>query len=407
MTFNCSNCLLRVIVCYVVCCSTLTLQAQETIQAPATSLPETAADLNEIDFTRQELAIIGSFGPWPQSPPMDPGNEFSGLDWAERLGEKLFGDADLSGNQKISCQTCHQPKLGFSDGLPTAIGTASHTRNTQTLWNAGFQHWFGWDGGTDSLWSASLRPLLSSIEMDSDIFSIASRFRNKVYFKEALQAQSMSSFLASLTDEQLVVFIAKTIGAYTRTLVSGQSDFDHFRDALKSGDLTAQRRYSISSRRGLRIFIGEANCHVCHFGPNFSNGEFHDTGRPFFTGVGQVDPGRYEGIKRVKSDRYNLAGIFNGAEISEEVLKTTNVKIGQANFGQWRTPTLRNLVFTQPYMHDGSLVTLRDVVDAYADIDPARLHQDGEAILKPLDLDERGRQDLVNFLKSLSVSSGG
>jgi len=153
----------------------------------------------------------------------------------------------------------------------------------------------------------------------------------------------------------------------------------------------------------LKIFFGDANCHVCHFGANFSNAEFHDTGRPFFTGVGAVDPGRYSGIKRVRDDKYNLVGEFNGTDKLDEIRKTKTVTLGQGNFGQWRTPSLRNLTLTAPYMHDGSIATLREVVDAYADIDPDRLHAQGEAILKPLALDDAARDDLVNFLQTLSL----
>lgn len=152
------------------------------------------------------------------------------------------------------------------------------------------------------------------------------------------------------------------------------------------------------------IFLGEANCHVCHFGPVFSNLEFHDTGRPFFVGIGEVDPGRYSGIERVRKDRYNLAGPFNGNNDENEIRKTLSVTLGQVNFGQWRTPSLRNLVYTTPYMHDGSLDTLREVVDAYADIDPERIHSDGEAIIRPLALDEQEREDLVAFLEPLSAA---
>ena len=150
--------------------------------------------------------------------------------------------------------------------------------------------------------------------------------------------------------------------------------------------------------------MSDANCHVCHFGPNFSNGEFHDTGRSFFTGVGQVDPGRYTGIKRVRQDPYNLPGRYNGTEVDHEIIKTRTVKLGQVNFGQWRTPSLRNLTTTAPYMHDGSIESIRAVVDSYADIDPDRLHSNGESILKPLNLSEQDRRDLVAFLESLSAN---
>lgn len=385
MTSRCSSCA----VVLVICCGLL-------ISAVVSSATR---------FTPQEINIIRSFGPWPAEVPDDPGNEFSGLDWAQQLGQKLFSDSDLSGSRAINCSSCHQAEQGFGDGLPTAIGKANHNRNTQTLWNVGLQRWFGWDGGSDSLWSASLRPIFSEIEMDGDLAAIAKRFRSKPYFVEALLQSPQKIDPDKLSDDTLVVIIGKAIAAFTRTIVSGKTEFDRYRQVLLDNDIVAQNNYPESAKRGLRIFIGEANCHVCHFGPNFSNGEFHDTGRPFFTGVGQVDAGRYNGIKRVRKDKYNLAGQYNGDRNPISIRKTTSVKLGQSNFGQWRTPSLRNLTDTQPYMHDGSIATLRGVIDAYADIDPDRLHSEGESILKPLDLSEKARNDVVKFLETLSTPS--
>jgi len=350
-----------------------------------------------------ERKLIQSFGPWPVVVPPDPGNELSGLLWAEQLGEQLFHDSDLSAKQNLSCASCHQATLGFTDGLALAQGVEQHVRNTQGLLDSGLQRWFGWDGGADSLWSAALRPLLSDIEMAADINELAARLRTKAYFVKSLQQVSSQFEFKIENNEALVVIAAKAIAAYNRTLVSGITSFDRFRDSLISNEDAAPSTYSLAAQRGLKIFLGDANCHVCHFGPNFSNAEFHDTGRPFFTGVGQVDNGRYSGIQRVRNDKYNLSGEYNGTNVAEQVRKLTTVNLSQANFGQWRTPSLRNLRQTAPYTHDGSLKTLREVVDAYADIDPARLHAEGESLLKPLDLTEQDRQDLVTFLESLSV----
>ena len=107
----------------------------------------------------------------------------------------------------------------------------------------------------------------------------------------------------------------------------------------------------------------------------------------------------------MRDDRYNLAGNFNGAVDERELRKTQTVNLTQSNFGQWRTPSLRSLTDTAPYMHDGSLATLRDVVDHYSEIDPTRLHSKGEAILKPLNLDEQSKSDLVRFLETLSLAN--
>ena len=350
----------------------------------------------------REISLLKSFGPWPVSTPQDPGNELSGLQWAEQLGEKLFSDTDLSGSRRMACITCHLPDKGFADGLKVAVGTGTHVRNTQGLLNAGLQRWFGWDGGADSLWAASLRPMLSDIEMDANVSDVASLFREKDYVRVAF---AQHADISTLTDEAFVVLLAKAIAAFTRTISSPQTEFDVFRSRLLAGDLAALESYSAEALRGLKIFFSDANCHVCHFGANFSNGEFHDIGRPFFTGVGQVDSGRHSGIKRVRDDRYNLTGSFNGDLEKRELRKTQTVKLVQSNFGQWRTPSLRSLTTTAPYMHDGSLATLRDVVDHYSEIDPTRLHSKGEAILKPLNLDEQSKTDLVRFLESLSLSN--
>ena len=354
----------------------------------------------EVVFSDGEKTLVKAFTPWPLKVPADPGNEFSGKQWAEILGANLFNDPTLSADQSISCASCHQSNLGLAENSAVAIaGAKPHVRNTQGLLNVGYQRWFGWDGGADSLWSASLRPMLSDIEMASDIETLALRLRRASYVTTVLQDNHIDT--ASLDDESLVVLVSKFMGAYMRTLVSGETSFDRFVALLLSGR-EDQSTYSLSAQRGMKTFFGEGNCFVCHFGPNFSNGEFHDIGRPFFTAVGQVDPGRFVGIQRIKSDRYSLEGEYNGTKNETEVLKTRTVNSSQDNFGQWRTPSLRNLSLTAPYMHDGSLETLRDVVDYYADIDPARLHTKGEAILKPFEWSESERNDLVEFLRSLS-----
>jgi len=345
-------------------------------------------------LSERERAQIRSMGPWPMPVPADPGNEYSGIAWAEALGKQLFNDPGLSGDGQISCASCHLEQMAFSDGRSVALGEGKHVRNTQGLLDVGHQRWFGWDGGTDSLWAASIRPILSDVEMNGSITGIANYLRGN---------EDYPSFTVA-DDEQSFVTSAKLIASYIRTLESAPSPFDSFRIALENNDKSGIDEYPISAKRGLQIFFGEANCSACHFGPLFSNGEFHDTGRSFFTGVGQVDPGRYTGIKRLRQDRFNLVGEFNGRVSEAEQRKTVTVKLQEINWGQWRTPSLRNLTGTGPYLHDGSLATLREVVDAYADLDPSRLHSNGETILKPLDLDETGRNDLVNFLRSLSAT---
>jgi len=376
------------------------------------SLTPQALAQSQVEFTEQEIDAIGAQGPWPVAMPHDAGNEISGLPWAEKLGEALFHAPSLSADNTVSCATCHQSDKAFTDKKAVGIGLEQGARNTQGLLDVGLQRWFGWDGGADSLWAASIRPMLNKHEMGDDLNLVANALRDNSVFTAAVDTNAFTVFfdgksgvtVNDLNDEQLVVVAGKSIATFIRTLHSQPTDFDRFRIALLDNDVGAQSDYSDSAKRGLKIFVGEANCRVCHFGANFSNGEFHDTGRPFFTGVGQVDPGRYTGLQRVEKDRFNLLGEYAVGSSSSEKLKTSEVKLGQLNWGQWRTPSLRNLAHTAPYMHDGSLATLRDVVDAYADIDTDRLHSQGESILKPLDLTDAQRNDLVEFLLSLTAN---
>jgi cytochrome c peroxidase len=160
----------------------------------------------------------------------------------------------------------------------------------------------------------------------------------------------------------------------------------------------------LAAQRGLKIFIGKGNCSVCHFGPRFTNGEFADTGVPFFVAPGKVDPGRQAGIEKLKQNPFNLLGRFNDDTTGESAVTTTHVQVQHRNFGEFRVPSLRGVAQTAPYMHNGSLATLADVVKFYSELNEERLHADGEKILKPLHLTAQESEDLRAFLESLSAS---
>lgn len=371
----------------------------------ATALPEARGQVP--DFDADEVARILRHGPWPPPDRADPTNRVSGNPGAIALGRRLFFDPRLSGNGAIACASCHVPERDFTDGRSRALGLGRHDRNTQGLLNAGLQRWFGWDGGADSLWSAALRPLLSPVEMGSTPARIAAQVRSD----PALAARHAAVFGAAKADDDAVmVDVAKAIAAWVETLRSPRTAFDDFRDALARGDATGTARYPEAARRGLKIFIGRGNCSACHFGPAFSNGEFHDVGMPFVVEPGRVDPGRHAGIRRVRSDRFNLLGPWNDepqqARSSEaRALQTRTVSLQHRNWGEWRTPTLRGLGRTAPYMHDGRMTTLRDVVKHYSEIDEDRLHADGESLLKPLRLSAGEIDDLLVFLASLDAGA--
>jgi cytochrome c peroxidase len=203
-------------------------------------------------------------------------------------------------------------------------------------------------------------------------------------------------------DERLLVDAAKAIAAFVATRTSGRTPFDEFRDALARSDRTAAARYPLAAQRGLQLFVGKGSCSVCHFGAGFTNSEFHEIGVPFMLAPGRVDPGRHGGIKRLVADPYNLLGKYNDDPSRASATKTRHVELQHANFGQFKTPGLRDVARTAPYMHNGRLATLRDVVRHYSELDLERLHTHGEQLLRPLKLSEQETDDLVAFLDSLT-----
>ena len=374
--------------------------------AVAAGAPPSASDAPSFDAN--EVARILAHGPWPPQPsarPRDPSNSVSGNPDAVAFGRILFFDARLSANGAVSCASCHRPERGFTDGRARAQGLGLHDRNTQGLLDLAWQRWFGRDGGADSLWAAAIRPMLAAHEMGADPALLA----RVVSRDDALGRDYRTLFGAPAGDEQTMVNLAKAIASYVESLVSPATPFDAFRDALARGDAAAASRYPAAARRGLKIFLGPGRCGICHVGPSFTNGEFHDVGIPFIVAPGRVDPGRYAGIRRLRDDPYNLVSRFNDQArpvdaIDDSALKTRTVTLSQRNWGEWKVPGLRNRAATGPYMHDGSKASLRDVVRHYSDLNEDRLHADGEAILRPLHLTEREIDDLVAFLESLSPS---
>lgn len=357
------------------------------------------ADANA-EFPPEEVARIAGHGPWPPPWRGDPGNRASGSPAAIRLGYRLFFDPQLSPTGKVSCASCHRPDLGFQDGRATARGLRHGVRNTPGLWNVRHQRWLGWDGGHDNLWSASLRPILDAGEMGGSAVRTARRIRADrdlaCHYRQAFGRAAAASDAAFLAN------VAKALAAWQETLVSPPTAFDAFRDALTRGDMTQAGRYPAAARRGLKIFLGPGQCATCHAGPMFSNGEFADIGVPFFIKPAGVDPGRQAGIKRLLENHYNLLGAFNDDTSRENAAGIRYLRAEHRNFGEFKVPSLRNLTLTAPYMHNGRLATLRDVVRHYSELDEDRLHSDGERILKPLNLDAGQIDDLVAFLESLS-----
>jgi len=352
-----------------------------------------------VEFNAAERELIAQHGPWPMQFEADSSNRASGNKSAISLGEKLFFDHDLGGDSKFSCASCHDPGQGFADGKMTGQGRVPLPRNTPTLLNLQTNRWFGWGGENDSLWAQSIRPILAVDEMANTAAGVKAVLSGRERYRGLYQ----SAFGVSpqdQPDEQVLVNTGKALAAYQETLLSQRSSFDDFRDALLAADQVAMSRYPENTQRGLKIFIGAGRCNLCHLGPRFNNGEFDDVGIPYFTADG-VDAGRYGGIQQVRANPYNLLGKYNDGDPGLNAVSSSHVRQTHRNWGEFKVPGLRAVAATAPYMHNGSLSTLRDVVLHYSDLDEERLHTNGEKILRPLKLSDSEVDDLVSFLRSL------
>jgi cytochrome c peroxidase len=372
-------------------------QAVPTAASPPAAAP---APPPPAELTAAQVRAIVALGPWPMERKRDPSNRVSGNADAVAFGGALFADPRLSRSGTIACASCHQPDRAFVDGLPRGRGIVEADRNTTTLFNVGGQRWYGWDGASDNLWAQSLRPLFDAREMGGNPEHLAHVVRSDAALRAGYA--HVFGYPPAADDEVVAVDVGKALAAFQETLVTGRTSFDDYRDAVARGDAAAAARYPAAARRGLLTFIGEGNCTMCHGGPRFTNGEFGDVGIPYFVAPGRVDAGRHDGIRRLKASRFTLLGPFSDDPARSTAASTRYVALEHRNFGEFRVPSLRSVARTAPYMHNGSIPTLREVVRHYSNIDENRLHADGVRVLKPLGLSKYDTDDLVAFLESLT-----
>ena len=346
-----------------------------------------------------EISQTLSLGPWPPEPEPDKSNRVSGNRAAIALGEDLFTDPILSKDASLACSSCHDPAQGFTVPVSRAVGREVLDRNSPSVVNLGGLRWFGWGGKSDNLWAASLHPIVAEQEMAHSAQSLQTALSAS---RHAVAYEAIFGPMDQQSPEAVLVNTAKTLAAYQEVLVTLPTTFDAFRDALEQQDHVAARRYSESAQRGLQIFLGKGNCIMCHSGPRFSNNEFHDAGVPYFIDETSVDTGRFGGLNILLASPYTLAGAWSDDETKHGAWAVQYVRQTHANFGTFRTPSLRGAADTAPYMHDGSLPNLTAVVRHYNEINLERMHADGEAILQPLNLSEAEISDLVAFLETLS-----
>ncbi|HEX5036425.1 MAG TPA: cytochrome c peroxidase [bacterium] len=272
------------------------------------------------------------------------------------LGKLLYFDARLSGDGKVSCASCHNPEQGWTDNEPVSSGIHGKkgTISAPTVVNATYMGLQFWDGRAATLEEQSLGPIVNPVEMgmashDAMIAVCKNIPGYAAYFKKAFGDET-------ITKER----VSQAIASFERTILSGNSRYDRW----TFGDKMAMNESEV---RGRDLFFGKANCTRCHAGPNFSDSQFHNLG------VGQKKPkpdqGRFA-VTKAKEDR-----------------------------GAFKTPTVRDITRTAPYMHDGSEATLEAVVEFYnrgGEKNPNLAVQ-----MEPLNLNDQEKADLVAFMKAL------
>jgi cytochrome c peroxidase len=243
-----------------------------------------------LDFSKAEVAKILQHGPWPPALKPHPGNAVSGKPAAIAFGEKLFFEPRLSGSGSVLCASCHVPFRHFQDARARAFGLQETDRNTPTLIDSRFYPRYGWDGARDSLWAQSIRPLLDVREMRASPAHVANTVR-QLFSRDY---ETVFARAIPQNDDEVLLDVGKALAAFQETLVSRRTPFDDFRDALERGE--TRTGYSVTARRGLKVFVGTGNCSACHSGAQFSNGEVIEKFRvPGLRAVAQTAPYLHDG----------------------------------------------------------------------------------------------------------------
>ena len=309
----------------------------------------TAADAGEAYEVKIPLGLDEEGFKVPKDNPLTKGKV--------ELGRLLFFDKRLSANNTIACASCHIPALAFTDGQPVSTGIhhLQGGRSAPTAINRGFSAAQFWDGRASTLEDQSIGPFASPVEHgfanhDELVAKISTFAGYKKLFAKVFGA-------GNITKEQ----VGKAIASFQRTLISGNSPFDRFD---YDGD---EKAISESAKRGKKLFFDKARCNLCHFGTNFSDEKFHNIGIGW--GGEAVDPGRYNVTKDVKE------------------------------LGAFKTPTLREISRTAPYMHDGRFATLEQVIEHYNKGGVKNPFLDNQVI--ELNLTKSEVADLVAMLRSL------
>ena len=317
-----------------------------------------------VTFLVMALAVVvhpldvraeGQFLANTQLPPMPVPADNPQTDAKVRLGKALYFEPRLSADGTISCATCHSAQKAWANHDPTDTGIGGQVggRNSGTVLDSGYMKFQFWDGRAASLEEQALGPIHNPIEMGETLENVVRKLNAIPWYREQFQVV----FGTDVTSDG----IAKAIASFERTVVSGPSPYDRY----LGGETGAM---SASAVRGMKIFNGKGHCTPCHSGPAFSDQSFHNLGV--------------------------------GMDAKEPDLGRENFTKSPADRGKFKTPGLRNVALTYPYLHTGTEKTLLDVVEFYNRGGVANPNLD--PLVLPLRLTKQEKQDLVAFLEALT-----
>lgn len=282
------------------------------------------------------------------------------------LGERLFFDPILSSNRTVSCASCHKPEFAFADNraFSLGVGNTPTARNSPTAMYMSGRKALFWDGRATHLHEQALMPIADSREMNLPISAAITRLNESDYYRKAFEQVFRSKPTSLLLGEALASY-QMSLGKYT-------SAFDRYRE----GEETAMPARAIL---GLELFLGKAKCSLCHVGTDFTDDAFRNIG------LTDLDTAKLASLSPDEWGRFN---------VTKE----------KADLGKFKTPHLRNIALTAPYMHDGSIKTLRKVIRFYNDTSrKINRHWNLDTILvAPLKLSRREEKDLEIFLENLT-----
>ena len=273
------------------------------------------------------------------------------------LGKKLYFDTRLSQANVLSCASCHSPGYGWGDGLATGVGHLMKKlgRRSPTIINAAYGQIFMWDGRAETLEEQALGPIQADVEMAMPLDQLMQRLKGIPEYKPLFEIAFPTKGISSEN-------VGKAIATYERTVVSGRAPFDSWIDGN-------EKAIPDDAKRGFALFNNKAQCNACHSGWNFTDDSFHDIG------LTSADIGRGKFLEGVEKSQY-----------------------------AFKTPGLREITRRAPFMHDGTMKTLEEVVEHY---DHAGIHRPSRSqLIKPLALTAQEKADLVAFLKTLTSDDG-